>query len=116
MWELTEMKRLSKPMSYYFKAPLDLADSDVFLVDPMLATGNSAADAAAKLKAEGARRLRLITLLGCITGAEHFKTTASGSVQSFSLLSTKNSMNAPTLSRDSATPATDIAKREASLG
>jgi uracil phosphoribosyltransferase len=61
-----------QPMSYYFKAPLDLADSDVFLVDPMLATGNSAADAAAKLKAEGARRLRLIALLGCITGAEHF--------------------------------------------
>ena len=62
-----------EPMSYYFKAPLDLADSDIFLVDPMLATGNSAADAAAKLKAEGARRLRLIALLGCITGAEHFK-------------------------------------------
>ena len=62
-----------EPMSYYFKAPLDLADSDVFLVDPMLATGNSAADAAAKLKAEGARRLRLIALLGCVTGAEHFK-------------------------------------------
>ena len=39
----------------------------------MLATGNSAADAAAKLKAGGARRLRLIALLGCITGAEHFK-------------------------------------------
>jgi uracil phosphoribosyltransferase len=61
-----------QPMSYYFKAPLDLAESDVFLVDPMLATGNSAADAAAKLKAEGARRLRLITLIGCIAGAEHF--------------------------------------------
>ena len=61
------------PMSYYFKAPLDLADSDVFLVDPMLATGNSAADAAAKLKADGAKRLRLIALLGCVKGAEHFK-------------------------------------------
>jgi uracil phosphoribosyltransferase len=60
------------PMNYYFKAPLDLADSDVFLVDPMLATGNSAADATAKLKAEGARRLRLIALLGCVTGAMHF--------------------------------------------
>jgi uracil phosphoribosyltransferase len=79
-------------MSYYFKAPLDLADSDVFLVDPMLATGNSAVDAAAKLKAEGARRLRLITLLGCITGAEKFS--------SFWPLSTKNSTSGPTLSRD----------------
>jgi uracil phosphoribosyltransferase len=61
-----------EPMSYYFKAPRDLADSDVFLVDPMLATGNSAADAATKLKAGGARRLRLISLLGCVTGALHF--------------------------------------------
>jgi uracil phosphoribosyltransferase len=61
-----------EPMSYYFKAPLDLEDSDVFLVDPMLATGNSAADAAAQLKAGGARRLRLIALLGCVTGAKLF--------------------------------------------
>ena len=62
-----------EPMSYYFKAPRDLADSDVFLVDPMLATGNSAADAAAKLKAGGVVRLRLIALLGCVAGAQHFK-------------------------------------------
>lgn len=61
-----------EPMSYYFKTPRDLADSDIFLVDPMLATGNSAADAATKLKAGGARRLRLIALLGCVTGALHF--------------------------------------------
>jgi uracil phosphoribosyltransferase len=60
-------------MSYYFKAPRDLVDSDVFLVDPMLATGNSAADAAAKLKVGGAKRLRLIVLLGCVAGAERFK-------------------------------------------
>jgi uracil phosphoribosyltransferase len=61
-----------EPMSYYFKAPLDLNDSDVFLVDPMLATGNSAADAAAKLKAGGAKRIRLIALLGCVPGARLF--------------------------------------------
>jgi uracil phosphoribosyltransferase len=61
-----------EPMSYYFKVPLDLDDSDVFLVDPMLATGNSAADAAMKLKAGGAKRLRLIALLGCVRGAQLF--------------------------------------------
>jgi uracil phosphoribosyltransferase len=65
-------ERTFEPMSYYFKAPPDLKDSDVFLVDPMLATGNSAADAAAKLKAGGARRIRLIALLGCVTGAKMF--------------------------------------------
>jgi uracil phosphoribosyltransferase len=62
-----------EPMSYYFKAPLDLEDSDVFLVDPMLATGNSAADAAAKLKVGGAKRIRLIALLGCVPGARLFQ-------------------------------------------
>lgn len=61
-----------EPMSYYFRTPLDLEDSDVFLVDPMLATGNSAADAAAKLKDGGARRLRLVALVGCVTGARLF--------------------------------------------
>ena len=44
----------------------------MFLVDPMLATGNSAADATEKLKAGGARRIRLIALLGCVTGAKLF--------------------------------------------
>ncbi len=63
-----------EPMSYYFKIPIDLDDSDVFLVDPMLATGNSASDAATQLKAGGAKRLRLIALLGCVTGARLFHT------------------------------------------
>ncbi|MGB9275390.1 MAG: uracil phosphoribosyltransferase [Terrimicrobiaceae bacterium] len=65
-------ERTFEPMSYYLKVPLDLKDSDVFLVDPMLATGNSAADATEKLKAGGARRIRLIALLGCVTGAKLF--------------------------------------------
>ena len=63
-----------EPMSYYFKTPLGLEDSDVYLVDPMLATGNSASDAAAQLKAGGAKRLRLIALIGCATGARFFHT------------------------------------------
>lgn len=67
-------ERTFEPMSYYFRAPPDLEDSDVFLVDPMLATGNSAADAAKKLKAGGATRIRLIALLGCVTGAKLFHT------------------------------------------
>jgi uracil phosphoribosyltransferase len=62
-----------EPMSYYFKVPPSLENSDVFLVDPMLATGNSAADAATQLKSGGARRIRLIALLGCVTGAKLFR-------------------------------------------
>ncbi len=62
-----------EPKSYYFKAPPDLAETEVFLVDPMLATGNSSADAATELKAFGARRLRLVALLGCVTGVKLFR-------------------------------------------
>jgi len=62
------------PESYYFKAPPDIASSDVLLVDPMLATGNSAADAADELKKQGVTRLRLIAILGCEQGAALFKT------------------------------------------
>ena len=61
------------PISYYFKAPPRLEQSDVFLVDPMLATGNSAADATAQLKSGGAKRIRLVALLGCVTGAKFFR-------------------------------------------
>ena len=59
------------PQSYYFKTP-PLADSDIFLVDPMLATGQSAADAVDKLKAAGAGSLRLLALIGAQPGVERF--------------------------------------------
>ncbi len=62
-----------EPKSYYFKAPPDLAETEVFLVDPMLATGNSASDAATELKAFGAKHLRLMALVGCVQGAELFR-------------------------------------------
>jgi len=62
-----------EPQSYYFKVPPDLGETEVFLVDPMLATGNSASDAAAELKASGAKHLRLVGLIGCVIGATHFR-------------------------------------------
>ncbi len=60
-----------EPQSYYFKAP-PLEESEVFVVDPMLATGQSAADAVDKLKSEGARRLHLLALIGAVPGVELF--------------------------------------------
>jgi uracil phosphoribosyltransferase len=62
-----------EPKSYYYKAPPNLPDADIFLVDPMLATGQSASDAVTALKAGGAKRLTLLALVGCVTGAEHFR-------------------------------------------
>lgn len=60
-----------EPKSYYFKSP-DLSDAEVFLVDPMLATGQSAADAVDKVKSLGASRLRMVALIGSQPGVQHF--------------------------------------------
>src|ERR1700730_18605272 len=50
-------------VEYYFKAPQDLSDRTVILMDPMLATGNSACAAASLLKDRGAKDVRFVCLL-----------------------------------------------------
>src|SRR5882757_11070360 len=55
-------------VEYYFKAPQDLSDRTVILMDPMLATGNSACAAASLLKARGARDIRFVCLLAAPEG------------------------------------------------
>jgi uracil phosphoribosyltransferase len=57
-----------KPVQYYFKAPEDIADRLVIVVDPMLATGNSVAHAIQLLKEKGANNLRLLCLLAAPEG------------------------------------------------
>jgi uracil phosphoribosyltransferase len=59
------------PSSYYFNAPAQLAEADVFVVDPMLATGHSGADAITKLKQAGAKRIRFICFLAAPEGIAH---------------------------------------------
>src|SRR5438477_13123067 len=49
-------------VEYYFKAPQDLSDRATILMDPMLATGNSAVAAASLLKARGGRDIRFVCL------------------------------------------------------
>jgi uracil phosphoribosyltransferase len=58
-----------KPVEYYFKIPRDGDARDFFLLDPMLATGGSAADAVATLKRAGAQRIRFLCLVACPEGA-----------------------------------------------
>jgi uracil phosphoribosyltransferase len=58
------------PESYYFKAPACLAEADVLVVDPMLATGGSAVAAITQLKAHGATRLRFVCLVSCPAGLD----------------------------------------------
>ena len=55
-------------VEYYIKLPENLQDRDVFLVDPMLATGNSAVAALNRLKDAGARALKYICLLAAPEG------------------------------------------------
>lgn len=57
-----------QPESYYFKQPTHLADAEVVILDPMLATGYSGCAAVDQLKKVGARRLRLMCVLACPEG------------------------------------------------
>ncbi len=63
-------------VEYYFKAPPDIADRQVIVLDPMLATANSATAAIDRLKERGAKDLRFVCLLAAPEGiaklrAEH---------------------------------------------
>jgi uracil phosphoribosyltransferase len=61
-----------EPVEYYFKAPPELESRLVIVVDPMLATGNSAIAAIDRLKRRGGRRLRFLCLLAAPEGLEKF--------------------------------------------
>ncbi|EKF19203.1 uracil phosphoribosyltransferase [Nitratireductor pacificus] len=60
-------------VEYFFKAPSDLANRLVIVVDPMLATANSAIAAVDKLKERGATNLRFLCLLAAPEGLERFR-------------------------------------------
>lgn len=55
-------------VEYYFKMPGDLHERDVVIVDPMLATGNSAVAAVDRLKECGPKSIKFVCLLTCPEG------------------------------------------------
>ena len=57
-----------KSVEYYFKAPADVADRLVIVMDPMLATANSALAAIDRLKARGVKDIRFVCLLAAPEG------------------------------------------------
>ena len=59
-----------EPVEYYVKLPQDIAERDVILLDPMLATGNSIAAAVSAVKRAGAETIRLIALIAAPEGIE----------------------------------------------
>ena len=57
-----------KPVEYYCKLPEDIDRRDVFVVDPMCATGGSAIDAIDALKAHGCRNIRFLCIIAAPEG------------------------------------------------
>ena len=60
-----------RPEQYYAKFPPGLSDAEVLLVDPMLATGHSAASALTHLQEAGASRITLLSIIAAPEGVAH---------------------------------------------
>ena len=59
-------------VEYYFKVPTEMSDRDVFVVDPMLATGNSAIAAVNRVKETKPRSIKFVCMLAAPEGIEAF--------------------------------------------
>lgn len=60
-------------IEYYYKVPDDLAERQVIVVDPMLATGNSAVAAVSRLKEDGAEQIKFACLLAAPEGIKQMR-------------------------------------------
>ena len=58
------------PVEYYCKLPSDIAERDVIVLDPMLATGGSAIDAITQIKARGCRSIKFMCIIAAPEGLE----------------------------------------------
>jgi uracil phosphoribosyltransferase len=63
-------ERTLEPVEYYCKLPGDLGERDVLLLDPMLATGGSVSAAVQLCRDQGARRIRLLSVVAAPAGVE----------------------------------------------
>jgi uracil phosphoribosyltransferase len=59
-------------VEYFYKVPTELGDRDVIVVDPMLATGNSAIAAVSKLRAAKPKRIKFVCLIAAPEGVRAF--------------------------------------------
>lgn len=60
-----------KPVEYFCKLPTDVAERELIVTDPMLATGGSAVAAIDMLKARGAKHIKLMCLVAAPEGVKH---------------------------------------------
>ncbi len=91
---------------YYEKVPADLGSAVVFLLDPMLATGGSAAMAVEGLEGMGARRVRLVSIVAAPEGVDAPADSPPPASRSTPRRWTGSSTSASTSSRVWATSAT----------
>ena len=62
-----------RPVEYFYKVPDGMGDRDAIVVDPMLATGNSAVAAIARIKESAPRSIKFVCLLTCPEGIAVFQ-------------------------------------------
>ena len=62
-----------KPVTYYCKLPADISEREVFVIDPMLATGGSAIDAIGQIKLRNPRKITFMCLIAAPEGLEALK-------------------------------------------
>jgi uracil phosphoribosyltransferase len=62
-----------KPVEYYCKLPADCAEREVFVVDPMLATGGSSVAAIRMLKEKGCRNIHFMCIIAAPEGIQAMK-------------------------------------------
>jgi len=62
------------PVAYYDKLPSDIANSEVIVIDPMLATGGSCSHAVTVIKGHGARRIKALCLVAAPEGIHRMRT------------------------------------------
>ena len=62
-----------EPIEYYCKLPKDCAEREVFVVDPMLATGGSATAAITMLKNKGVKKIRFMCIVAAPQGIERMQ-------------------------------------------
>ena len=63
-----------EPVEYYCKLPSDIAERDVLVLDPMLATGGSAVDAITQIKKRGAKSIKFLAIIAAPEGLERLHT------------------------------------------
>ncbi|WP_167958304.1 uracil phosphoribosyltransferase [Anaerosporobacter faecicola] len=62
-----------EPVEYFCKLPTDAAEREIFVVDPMLATGGSAISAIKQLKARGIKKIHFLCLIAAPEGVKHLQ-------------------------------------------